>query len=70
MDGAFVAYHNTVKTFGFEYVSLDTIEKTLFGSNEKADFTFQVSSQMLVSVLEKVKQFLSDKEFEFVKIGY
>ena len=30
MHGAFISYHNTLETFGFEYVKIDTIEKLLF----------------------------------------
>jgi hypothetical protein len=32
MDGIFVSYHNTEKTFGFEYIKRDLIEKIIFGS--------------------------------------
>ncbi|KAM5533466.1 hypothetical protein V8D89_012904 [Ganoderma adspersum] len=32
MDGIFVAYHNTARIFGFQYVSLDEMDLCLFGS--------------------------------------
>ncbi|PIL22510.1 hypothetical protein GSI_15199 [Ganoderma sinense ZZ0214-1] len=31
MDGIFVAYHNTARIFGFQYVSLDEMDQCLFG---------------------------------------
>lgn len=32
MDGIFVAYHNTARIFGFQYVSLDEMDQCLFGT--------------------------------------
>jgi len=32
MDGAFVAYHNTQKIFGMEYITLKEMEERVFGS--------------------------------------
>jgi hypothetical protein len=31
MDGAFIAYHNTQKVFGFEYIKLKEMEERVFG---------------------------------------
>lgn len=35
MDGVFVAYHNTARIFGFQYVSLEEMDARLFGEEEK-----------------------------------
>ncbi|KAG2110100.1 mitochondrial protein Pet127-domain-containing protein [Suillus clintonianus] len=35
MDGVFVAYHNTARIFGFQYVSLEEMDARLFGPEEK-----------------------------------
>ena len=32
MDGVLVAYHNTARIFGFQYVSLEEMEEKLYGS--------------------------------------
>ncbi|KAF9219174.1 Pet127-domain-containing protein [Gyrodon lividus] len=32
MDGVLIAYHNTARLFGFQYVSLEEMEATLYGS--------------------------------------
>jgi hypothetical protein len=32
MDGVLVAYHNTARIFGFQYVSLEEMEVKLYGS--------------------------------------
>ena len=37
MDGAFVAYHNTQKIFGFEYIKLKEMEERVFGCQEFSD---------------------------------
>lgn len=31
MEGAFVAYHNTQRIFGFEYITLEEMEQRVFG---------------------------------------
>jgi hypothetical protein len=36
MDGVFVAYHNTARIFGFQYVSLEEMDARLFGEYEKS----------------------------------
>ncbi|KAG2038712.1 mitochondrial protein Pet127-domain-containing protein [Suillus americanus] len=35
MDGVFVAYHNTARVFGFQYVSLEEMDARLFGQDVK-----------------------------------
>jgi hypothetical protein len=35
MDGVFVAYHNTARVFGFQYVSLEEMDARLFGQDKK-----------------------------------
>lgn len=32
MDGVMVAYHNTERIFGFQYISLDEMDDRLFGA--------------------------------------
>ena len=35
MDGVFVAYHNTARIFGFQYVPLEEMDTCLFGKKER-----------------------------------
>ncbi|KAG1787452.1 RNA processing-related protein, mitochondrial RNA degradation [Suillus plorans] len=35
MDGVFVAYHNTARVFGFQYISLEEMDARLFGQDVK-----------------------------------
>jgi len=35
MDGVFVAYHNTARVFGFQYISLEEMDARLFGPSVK-----------------------------------
>ena len=49
MDGILVAYHNTARIFGFQYVSLEEMEERLYGSGNGA----RVFNKC-VSLLERV----------------
>ncbi len=60
MDGAFISYHNTKKTFGFEYVKKSTIEKLIFGEKRKADISFIVTSKLMTEILDRIKKFLRE----------
>lgn len=40
MDGIFIAYHNTARCFGFEYMPRSELDKRLFGSVDVADQVF------------------------------
>jgi hypothetical protein len=63
MDGVFVAYHNTARVFGFQYVSLEEMDERLFGPESKsADPPSDISAptrgarvfEKCVKLLEKV----------------
>lgn len=40
MDGVLVAYHNTARIFGFQYVSLDEMDICLFGRKGAGERVF------------------------------
>ncbi|KIK69607.1 hypothetical protein GYMLUDRAFT_33983 [Collybiopsis luxurians FD-317 M1] len=55
MDGVFVAYHNTARLFGFQYVSLEEMDQRLFGAAPGAgDRVFQKSIELLELVSEEI----------------
>ena len=56
MDGIFVAYHNTERIFGFQYVSLDEMDTAIHGScvNKRAKKEFMLSLNLLNIIFEKL----------------
>ncbi|KAH8552785.1 mitochondrial protein Pet127-domain-containing protein [Umbelopsis sp. PMI_123] len=50
MDGIFVAYHNTAKVFGFQYISLEEIDSRIFGNSATGNTAFRHT----VSLMEKI----------------
>ncbi|KAF5389241.1 hypothetical protein D9757_003485 [Collybiopsis confluens] len=55
MDGVFVAYHNTARMFGFQYVSLEEMDQRLFGpAPGTGDRVFQKCVEMLELVSEEI----------------
>jgi hypothetical protein len=56
MSGVFVAYHNTQEMFGFEYVRLEEMEDTIFGSKQLADLTFDTSFRLLEEIFDNVTE--------------
>ncbi|KAL8943927.1 MAG: hypothetical protein Q9216_000739 [Gyalolechia sp. 2 TL-2023] len=55
MDGIFVAFHNTDRIFGFQYISLSEMDSTLHGQwdTNLGDQEFKLSVAMLNDVLDK-----------------
>nr|XP_018267045.1 uncharacterized protein I303_01028 [Kwoniella dejecticola CBS 10117]OBR89203.1 hypothetical protein I303_01028 [Kwoniella dejecticola CBS 10117] len=53
MDGIFLAYHNTARLFGFQYISLSEIDERIFGSTEMADQAFKLSVSILEQLLHR-----------------
>ncbi|TFK52408.1 Pet127-domain-containing protein [Heliocybe sulcata] len=50
MDGVLVAYHNTARIFGFQYIPLEEMEERLYGGKGRGARVFE----KLVSLLEMV----------------
>ncbi|KAI9220971.1 mitochondrial protein Pet127-domain-containing protein [Blastocladiella britannica] len=55
MDGIMVAFHNTQRIFGFQYISLEEMDSSLFGSSAAGDQAFALSMQVLEDVLHKAR---------------
>ncbi|KAH8998517.1 mitochondrial protein Pet127-domain-containing protein [Lactarius akahatsu] len=53
MDGVFVAYHNTKKIFGFQYIPLSEMDARLFGDDAVGDAVFERCLTLLEEVLEE-----------------
>lgn len=54
MDGIFVAFHNTARIFGFQYISLDEMDSRLFGSSVMGDECFKNQLRLLNRTLDEV----------------
>jgi Mitochondrial protein Pet127 len=54
MQGALVAYHNTQKVFGFEYIGLEDMEKRVFGCPEFSDVVFKSSLSMVEKIFDYI----------------
>ena len=55
MDGIFVAFHNTERIFGFQYISLPEMDFAIHGQSETAlgDQEFKLSIDLLNKILDK-----------------
>lgn len=54
MDGVMVAYHNTERIYGFQYISLDEMDERLYGAVPGiGDKIFGKCIGMLEAVLEE-----------------
>ena len=55
MDGIFVAFHNTERIFGFQYISLEEMDRSLHGQEDTTlgNQEFKMSLDLLNKVLDK-----------------
>jgi hypothetical protein len=54
MDGVFVAYHNTARIFGFQYIPLEEMDERLFGvAGETGDRVFEKCVGLLEEIVEE-----------------
>lgn len=55
MDGIFVAYHNTQRIFGFQYISLDEMDVALHGTSDRrlGDQEFKTSVALLNELMDR-----------------
>lgn len=55
MDGVIVAYHNTKRMFGFQYIPLEEMDERLFGPMKGiGDRVFRACLELLENVAEEV----------------
>ncbi|KAK2058527.1 Pet127-domain-containing protein [Colletotrichum caudatum] len=58
MDGIFVAFHNTRRIFGFQYISLNEMDLSLHGTENRSlgDQEFKLSLHLLNKVLDRATE--------------
>ena len=63
MDGIFVAYHNTDRIFGFQYISIEEMDLSLHGQRDTSvgDQEFKLSLELLNKVLDKATKKYPEK---------
>ncbi|PVG02139.1 Pet127-domain-containing protein [Serendipita vermifera] len=54
MDGIFVAYHNTVLMFGFQYFTRQDMDERLFGGPVQGDRVFEQCVKCLETILSEI----------------
>ena len=54
MDGIFLAYHNTTRIYGFQYLPLEEIDRKLFGSTGMAESAFRICVALWESVVQRI----------------
>ena len=70
MDGAFVAYHNTQKIFGFEYITLKEMEQRIFGCQEFSDQIFTASLCLIEQIFDRILEDFGQDPNRIFKIGF
>ncbi|KAJ0114733.1 mitochondrial membrane protein [Diaporthe amygdali] len=63
MDGIFVAYHNTQRIFGFQYIPLEEMDLSLHGSTDMTtgNREFMASLELLEELLQKATERFPEK---------
>lgn len=58
MDGIFVAYHNTARLFGFQYVPVTEMEDRLYGTGhtDRGHRIFEKCVGMMESIMERITE--------------
>lgn len=70
MDGLFLSYHNTEKTFGFEYLPFEIVEKIIFGNKEKANMNFLLSGKISTAIFDQLKSYFKDFSYQKMLLGF
>jgi len=69
MDGAFIAYHNTQRVFGFEYIKLKEMEERVFGCSEFSDKIFKSSLLLIEKIFEHIIKDIGEDPNQTLKLG-
>lgn len=56
MDGIYVTYHNIMKIFGFQYISIDEMDMSIHGGPEIGHREFKLSLRMLNDLFNKATE--------------
>ncbi|KAJ2684690.1 hypothetical protein IWW39_004757 [Coemansia spiralis] len=62
MDGIFVAYHNTARMFGFQYIPRKEMDRVLFGNEYTGDKAFKAVLILLSKLLRTITDLYPEKD--------
>ncbi|KAF4120538.1 Mitochondrial protein Pet127 [Geosmithia morbida] len=67
MDGIFLAYHNTQRIFGFQYVSLEEMDHAIHGTSDRrlGDLEFKASVALLNDLLDRATKRFPGRSLRF-----
>ncbi|KAK4937791.1 hypothetical protein LTR10_021669 [Elasticomyces elasticus] len=67
MDGIFVAYHNTERLFGFQYIPLPEMDLALHGQSDVTlgDREFRLSIKLLTDIFDQATQEFPEQSLRF-----
>ncbi|RKP15296.1 mitochondrial protein Pet127-domain-containing protein, partial [Piptocephalis cylindrospora] len=63
MDGVFVAYHNTRDIFGFQYISVREMDKSVMGSHDMGNRVFQLTMTLMSKIMTRLTERFPKQEF-------
>ncbi|RDA90334.1 hypothetical protein CP533_6004 [Ophiocordyceps camponoti-saundersi (nom. inval.)] len=68
MDGIFVAFHNTERIFGFQYISLPEMDKAIHGTNDVrlGDSEFRLSFGLFSELLNRAAERFPGQSLRFL----
>jgi hypothetical protein len=66
MDGVLVAYHNTAKLFGFQYISLEEMDLALFGAKDVGWPVFDKSVALMEAICDEVAKTWPEKSIRLL----
>lgn len=55
MNGVFIAYHNTLEIFGFQYMSLEEMANGLFGTGRIGENVFRICVALLEKIMDAIQ---------------
>ncbi|CAE6410012.1 Putative mitochondrial translation system component PET127 [Rhizoctonia solani AG-1 IB] len=64
MDGIFVAYHNTSRMFGFQYIPLQEMDQRLFGSYEGGERAFKACLGLLEVIADNINIEIEEQDIK------
>lgn len=55
MKGIFIAYHNTLELFGFQYMPLEEMANGLFGTERIGEKVFRICVALLEKIMDAIQ---------------
>lgn len=66
MDGVFIAYHNTARIFGFQYVPLEEMDERIYGNREAGPYVFEKCVKLLEIITNEITRHFPEQHIACV----